>query len=313
MSANANNVYATGRRAERARRHIHLTFGGCLKGELLKLWSLKSTTILLLLTVGFMVGMTALVAWTLKLIASTDLNTGKSLSEPKPVAAVDVWSSISSSASVTALVIGIFGVMAITSEYTTSAVQSSLVANPRRGLFYVSKSVAVALFALVGGLIGVAGSYLILMLMFNGIEITAFSGDEWRIVPVTLVGIPVVTAVVALLAQGLGGLTRSTVGGIVAVVLLFMVLSTALSVISMATSSIDWLKWVGSLSSLTPDNVISTFLAAGQSSGVEVEVQTSAQQTYWTPNWWQAGLVILGWAAAAWTAGLAVTRRVDIA
>ena len=75
-------------------------------------------------------------------MASTDLNTGKTLDNPKPISAADMWAVLASSGSTAALVIGIFGVMAITSEYTTSAVQSSLTVNPRRGMFYATKSVA---------------------------------------------------------------------------------------------------------------------------------------------------------------------------
>ena len=240
-------------------------------------------------------------------MAFTDLTTGQKLAQPHPVAEVDMWMSISSAATITVLVIGIFGVMAITSEYTTSAVQSSLVANPRRGLFYASKSAAVALFSFVSGLIGVVAAYGVVRLMFAGIDITALSGDEWRIMPVTLVGMPVVIAVVALLAQGLGGMTRSTVGGIVSVVVLFMVLTTALSLISMATSKISWLKWVGSLSGLTPNSAMTTFLSAGCQSSAGETVQS-----YWMPNWWQAGLVLLAWSVVSWIVGLAVTRRADV-
>ena len=306
-ASSASNVYASGGRTQRAGRHIHLTFGGCLKAEILKLWSLKSTKILLLLNIAFMLGMAALSAWSFKLMASMDMTTGKKLAQARPVAEVDMWMSISSAATITALVIGIFGVMAITSEYTTSAVQSSLVANPRRGLFYVSKSAAVALFSFVGGLIGVAAAYGIVRLMFAGFDVTALSGDEWRIMPVTLVGMPVVMAVVALLAQGLGGMTRSTVGGVVAMVVLFMVLTTALSLVSMATSKISWLKWVGSLSGLTPNSAMTTFLSAGCQSSAGETVQS-----YWMPNWWQAGLALLAWSIVSWLVGLVVTRKADV-
>ncbi|NMN01944.1 permease of ABC transporter system [Bifidobacterium panos] len=306
-ASNASNAYARGRRAERTSRHVHLTFGGCLKAELLKLWSLKSTKILLLLNIAFMLGMAALSALSFKLIASMDLTTGQKLAQPQPIAEADIWMSISSAATITALVIGIFGVMAITSEYTTSAVQSSLVANPRRGLFYASKSAALALFSFVDGLIGVAAAYGVVRLMFAGFDITALSGEEWRIMPVTLIGMPVVTAVVALLAQGLGGMTRSTVGGVVSVVVLFMALTMALSLVSMATAKVSWLKWVGSLSGLTPNTAMSTFLSAGCHSSAG-----ETAQAYWMPNWWQAGLVLLAWSVVSWIVGLAVTRRADV-
>ena len=55
-------------------------------------------------------------------------------------------------------------------------------------------------------------------------------------------------------------MTRSTVGGVCSLIVLFMVLSSVLSVTSMAINQVEWL---GTLSYLTPDTAMNHFLGAG--------------------------------------------------
>lgn len=302
-------VEASGRRANRMYRRAKLTVFGSLKAESLKLWSLNSTKVLLGIAIALMLSMSALSAWSVTFMASVDLNTGKTLANPKPIAAADLWSVLASSGSTAALVIGIFGVMAITSEYTTSAVQSSLTVNPRRGMFYATKSVTTALFALVAGIVGILLSAGVLWLFTRGHDVTALTGDQSRIIPVTLFGFPLAIVLVSLMAQGLGGMTRSTVGGVCTLVVLFMVLSSVLSIASMAVSQVEWL---GTLSYLTPDTAMNHFLGAGIASSSQSTLASAVKPNYWIPEWWQSGLILLAWAVVAWVGGLLVTKKADI-
>ncbi|MBT1171461.1 ABC transporter permease subunit [Bifidobacterium sp. SO4] len=297
----------TGRRANRWSRRIRLSFLGVLKAELLKLKSLNSTWILLGLASALMVGMAALSAWTITFMATIDITTGKTLDHPKPLAAADLWAVLASSGSTAALVIGIFGVMAITSEYTTSAIQSSLTANPRRGMFYVGKSLAVALYALASGIVGILLASGMLLLFARGYDVTPLEGDQWRIIPITVAGFPLIIMLIALMAVGLGALTRSTVGGVSTVVVLLMVLSSILAIVSMAVSQVSWL---GTLAYLTPDMAMNNFL--GGSIRSDAVSSVSVLQDYWIPEWWQSGLILLAWVAVAWIGGLVVTQRADV-
>ncbi|NMM99017.1 permease of ABC transporter system [Bifidobacterium olomucense] len=298
---------SAGRRANRWNRRIRLSFLGSLKAELLKLKSLKSTWILLGLAAALMVGMAALSAWTITFMTTVDITTGKTLDHPKPLAAVDLWAVLASSGSTAALVIGIFGVMAITSEYTTSAIQSSLTANPRRIMFYTSKSLAVALYALASGIVGILLASGVLWLFVHGHDVTALKGDQWRIIPITVAGFPLIITLIALLAVGLGALTRSTVGGVSIVVVLLMVLSSILAIVSMAVSQVSWL---GTLAYLTPDMSMNNFLGASIRSDAVSSV--TSQQNYWIPEWWQSGLILCAWVTVAWIGGLTVTAKTDV-
>ena len=308
-NAEASGRPASSRRASSMYRLAKLTVFGSLKAELLKLWSLNSTKVLLGIAVALMLAMSALSAWSVTFMASTDLNTGKTLDNPKPISAADMWAVLASSGSTAALVIGIFGVMAITSEYPTSAVQSSLTVNPRRGMFYATKSVATALFALVAGIVGILLAAGVLWLFTRGHDITALTSDQSRIIPVTLIGFPLTIVLVSLMAQGLGGMTRSTVGGVCALIVLFMVLSSVLSITSMAINQVEWL---GTLSYLTPDTAMNHFLGAGTESSSQSTLAAAVKPNYWIPDWWQSGLILLAWAAAAWAGGLIVTKKADI-
>lgn len=300
-------------------RRARLTFAGALAGEIIKLWSLNSTRILLAVTVALSAGMAALSAWSTTFIASINPLTGATLDDPQPIAAANVWSLLGASSSTAGLVIGIFGVMAMTSEYTTSSIQSSLAANPRRGTFYAAKSVAVAVLALVGGVIGMLVAGAVIVAMTSGHDVTPLSGDQWRIIPVIVAGCPGALMLTSLMALGLGGLTRSTVGGVCSVVGLLMVLSTVVSLTSLIASKI---KWLGTLAYLTPDSAMNNFLSAGILSGstttVTVDAQGASAQTatnnpgYWIPEWWQSGLIFLAWVVLFWIAGLIVTKRADI-
>ena len=301
-AARSAGSHAGGRRMN---RRIRLSFIGCVKSELLKLWSLNSTKWMLGIAVAINVAMAALSAWSVTFLATIDVSTGKTLDDPQPILASDMWSVLASSGSTAALVIGIFGVMVITSEYTTSAIQSSLAANPRRGMFYIAKSAAVALFTLVASAVGVALAWVVMTMMTSGYEAIALADNQRRIIPVVLIGFPVVMMLVSLMAQGLGGLTRSTVGGVCAVVGLFMILSSVASIVALMSSHIAWL---GSVSYCLPDSALNNFLTAG----VQDSTTAALTRNYWVPAWWQSGLILLAWTAAAWIAGFVVTRRADI-
>lgn len=135
------------------------------------------------------------------------------------------------------------------------------------------------------------------------------SWAQWRIIPVTLIGFPIAIVLVSLFALGLGGPTRSTVGGICSLIVLFMVLSSVLSITSMAVGKVEWL---GTLAYLTPDSAMNSFLGAGISSSAQSTLAEAVKPYYWIPEWWQSGLILIAWAAAAWIGGLIITGKADI-
>lgn len=72
-NAEASGRPASSRHASSMYRRAKLTVFGSLKAELLKLWSLNSTKVLLGIAVALMLAMSALSAWSVTFMASTDL------------------------------------------------------------------------------------------------------------------------------------------------------------------------------------------------------------------------------------------------
>ncbi|MFD2792233.1 ABC transporter permease [Promicromonospora vindobonensis] len=115
------------------------------------------------------------------------------------------------------LIIGVLGILVVTSEYATGLIQTSLAATPRRHRLLAAKAV------LLTGVAVVAGQALMFTSFFLGQAMLAAQG-----VPNASLGDPgVLSAVlgggvyltaIALLAVGLGTILRATAGAIVALV-----------------------------------------------------------------------------------------------
>jgi ABC-type transport system involved in multi-copper enzyme maturation permease subunit len=108
----------------------------------------------------------------------------------------------------------------------------------------------------------------------------------------------------AVLAQGLGAMCRSTVGGVFSLVGLLMILSSIVSITSSLNSQLGWLE---SISMCLPGASIGTFMR-GPASG---PTPTFSNPPF-TPVWWQSGLIFLAWTAVFYIIGVIVVRRSDV-
>jgi hypothetical protein len=300
--SNANGGYTTGRRMASSR--LRLSFWGSVHAELVKLASLASTWWLMGITAVLLPAMAALSVWSITYVSTIDLNTGKKLGTPNPVSSAELWSSVGSNAATVALVIGIFGVMAITSEYTTSCVQASLSVNPRRVMFMNAKAVAAAAFTGVFSLLGMLLSWVIMLAMTAGSSLTPIPAKQSILPFVVILGAPVILMLMAVLAQGLGAMCRSTVGGVFSLVGLLMILSQIVSITSSFNSHLGWLA---SISMCLPDMSISNFMRGPNSAPNPTLVHAP-----FSPVWWQSGLIFLAWTAVFYVIGVIVIRRSDV-
>ncbi|AKV54933.1 ABC transporter permease [Bifidobacterium actinocoloniiforme] len=275
-----------------------------VKSEFVKLTSLVSTWILLAINLVLLPLGGGMSAWALKIMAGTNPKNGKPLAVPAPVGWDDLWTSVSSMTGTCVIVMGVFGVMAVTAEFTTSSVDSTLSANPHRGMMVGAKAVVAAALAWASSQIGVLLSLGLTRLVLSPLALTPLGEGRGALPWVSLLGAPALIGAFTVLAVGLGALCRSTVAGVVVLIGLQMVLPGLLSVFS---SISRLLNWMGTIASLLPTQLISDCLAAGlnQPSG-------SAVPGVFHPSWWQSGLIMLVWAAAFYTAGLVAMRSRDI-
>jgi ABC-2 type transport system permease protein len=184
--------------------------------------------------------------------------------------------------------IGLLGVLAVTSEYTTGMIRATLAAVPQRRLLLAAKALVLTAAALATGITASFAAYLLFQALLP-------AGDPMR---VTLAGPGVVRAVtgaglylaaLALLGFGLGAVIRSSAGAVAALLGLLFV-PTLLAALLPAS-------WQHALSPYLPMN-------AGEAIYI-----THPQPDALAP--WAGFGVFCGYAAAALAAGLVLIARRD--
>ncbi|MGW6494378.1 ABC transporter permease [Nonomuraea angiospora] len=175
-----------------------------LTSEWLKVRSLRSTHLILSLSLS-----TVVLGYALAVMAANMYDTAPAVQRPGARIA-DLEEVI---AIVPQLCMGILGTLAITSEYVTGLIRTSLTIVPRRWPVLVAKSAIVGALGLIIGLVTVFGTYFVTRWVigdrFSGAYTDAFMD---RLPLLTAISLTVPTF--ALLGLGLGALFRSTAASI---------------------------------------------------------------------------------------------------
>ena len=311
-----------------ARTAPSLTFLNAVRAEICKALSLKSTYVLLIIHALLLPAGSALMAWAMAFLMSLDPATGTTTDDPQPVAESYMWGSASAFVPTCLLVTGILGVMAVTVEYSSSTIQSSLTANPRRVMFLNAKTLVTAALAFVSSLVGLLLAWAAAYALLSPVGMTPLADGEHALPWVSILGGALLLTAMAVLGVGLGGLCRSTMGGVFALVGLLIIVPSALSMASLAGDRFAWLQ---SLARCLPDQAVGNVLTAGvdvvvssSSTNVSIDVgsadaiaETTVAATPETsglfePTWWQSGLILLAWVVVAYAIGAIVVRRSDV-
>jgi len=246
--------------------------GRAARAEWTRLRTVRTTWWCLLATAVTVLGMATL----LGMDVAGDQARGVERTEPWPPA---------TAAGELALLPGQFGLLvlvlvAVTSEYGTGSIGTSLQWTSRRGTLLLTRTAVATAAAVAAGALLVVAADVVAWAVAPVLELTAADLAE------SLLGVAGVLAGGALLAAGLGFLLRSTAGALATVFLLMLVLPSVLPAFG-----IDWLETVG------------THLPGGAavfllSDDVEGLTRTSA------------AIVLAAWAAAATAVGaLSFLRR----
>lgn len=314
-NAHQSNAYKTGRSMNA--QHLRLTFMHTLKSEIVKLRGLASTWWCMALTIVLPVIFSFIIAIVQKAMSKVDIKNGAN--QGKSSAAITVGPSNKSSliasqdsifhlvisfASVSLIVLAIFAVLAVTAEHSTTSIQASLTAVPRRGMFFTAKFIAVAIYVFVVQLIAMAVSLGAAELAFIGDSTSGLSGSNaWKL-PLTLfLGSPAIMVVVAAMAYGFGMICKSTAGGIMCVIGAVMILPSVLSIIMFAS---NFAKWNSILIQLLPATAVEKFLGGSPNSGAQLPPNA------YIFTWWQSGLVVLAWGVVMYAIGHVVEKHRDI-
>jgi ABC-2 type transport system permease protein len=236
----------------------HATFADAVRSEWTKLRSLRSTVYTLLVTAALALGFSALFA----------TGAGRRYhDQPAQRADFDPTAASLQSFFLVQLAVSALGVLAVTSEYTTGMIRTSLAAVPRRGRILTAKALVFGLVALVVGQVAAFGAFLVGQTLLAGADAPNATLGQQGVLR-AVVGCGLYLAVVGLLGVAVGVLVRATAGGImimVAVTLLIPLLTPALPEAMAKVVGKYWPTRAGSqVMSVQPDaNLLSPWAGFG--------------------------------------------------
>src|SRR5215469_18798411 len=254
-----------------------VTFAGALRSEFTKIWSVRSTYWTLLAMFVVVVGFGAL--------ASTGAAHGPHGPNFDPTRQSLAGLYIGQ------LIIGVLGVLVISSEYSTGMISTSLTTNPHRGVMIAAKGVVFTLVALATSLVTSFAAFFAGQALMSSDHISTTIGSP-NVLRAVIGGALFLTAC-GVLSFGLGLLLRHTAAGIGATVGLLFVVTILVNFLPQAWQA-DINKWIPAL-------------AGGQL--WMVQPQPPGATPMFGP--WPSFAVLCGWAALAVGAAVVLFRRRD--
>lgn len=254
-----------------------LSFGGVLRSERIKLFSLRSIRWAMAMMLAAGLGLSALLA-----LAMRGSLTGEGApSDPALLAEAGagyVTQAATFGIMFTQLIMAVLGVLAVTNEYSTGMIRSSLTAVPRRTPVLLAKALLVFLVGLVIGLITTLGGAVIATLLEPGASLSLLLRGD---VLASLLGGGVFLALVALFSLGIGAVLRSSAGAIASVVAVLFVAPIAMQIMGIS----GW-EWVPVVAEALPSSL-------GQA------ITMSALSGSEGMGYWQALAAMVAWVIAA--------------
>ena len=256
-----------------------VTFGGALRSEFTKIRSVRSTYWTLIAMFIVVVGFGALASW------------GRASHGGQAGPFFDPTRQSLAGLYIGQLILGVLGVLVISSEYATGMIRTTLTTNPHRGVMIAAKGVVFTAVALVASLITAFTSFFLgqALMSSHHIGTTISSPGVLRAV----IGGALFLTACGVLAFGLGLLLRHSAAGIGAMVGLLFVATILVNFLPQSWQN-DVDKWVPAL-------------AGGQLWMVQAQPPGS------TPMFgpWPSFAVLCGYAAVAVIAAVALFRRRD--
>ncbi|MET3141540.1 UNVERIFIED_ORG: ABC-type transport system involved in multi-copper enzyme maturation permease subunit [Arthrobacter sp. UYEF10] len=278
-----------------------VTFGGVVRSEWIKLFSLMSTRILLFLTLMAIVGVGALAVLIrfsfLDEMARRARDQGHALTPEMmaqsfpPGSGFDLYNLPNAGLQIGILVLGSLAVLFISSEYATGMIRSTMNAVPRRTPAFVAKAILLAVISYIITTIAAVATFLIAMPVFQGLGLELDWSTDGVLYSIFTGGLYV--AGVALIGLSLGALLRNSAGGITVLVGLFFVVSIAASFMTFIPG--DFWKYVPQY---LPSDAGGRFLSIGHTDGVI--------------DPWQGGLIFLGYVLLFLVPAMIMLKKRDV-
>lgn len=280
-------------------RALRLSFGGVLRSERIKLSSLRSIRLTLLITVLVGLGLSAMIA----LLWSSQAGGVDAMMTTDPAGLQSYLLIVSTfTAPFLALVFGVLGVFAVTSEYSSGMILSTLTAVPQRTPVLVAKAIVTAAVAAVTALALVLGG---LALAVAFLPEAAGQLGSTAVISGGL-GTVAYLVLITLLAFGIATMLRSTAGGIAVIAGVTFVLPIAMQVLMLT----GW-EWLPTVAAYMPGDLGSTLAAGITDASMPAAVTVDGQAVAAGPDYWQALAAMAVWAAAALVPAALLFKRRD--
>ncbi|MPV36884.1 ABC transporter permease subunit [Georgenia subflava] len=257
----------------------HLRFGGVLRGERIKLLSLRSTWWTLGITVVLM-----------GLLALAQAASAEFIVEGSGDLSLHGAEFVTGGYQLGMVTVAVLGVLLVTGEYSTGMIRSTLAAVPSRLPVLAAKAVALSVVIVIVSAVSLAVSYVVTMPFLSDYDLVPSLGDSgtWQLFG----GMAFFFVAVALFALGIGTLLRHTAGAITVVLAVLLLLPMILQFIN--------LDWVQDVLGYMPLPAAMSFLTISGAFGGN-EALTA----------WQGVAVVSAYAVAALAAGAISLRRRD--
>lgn len=280
-------VPSTAPAARRPRTAVRpVTFGRLLAAEWVKFRSLRSTPWALGVALVLMVGLAALQAW----------GTSNAPSDMGAMAGISGAVYVTGGSFLAVLVFCVLGVLAITGEYTTGQIRSTLTSAPQRVPVLLAKLVVVVTAVLVVSALAVGLSWAVASPWFDDLGVSVDLGDasDLRILGGTALYLATATA----LAFAIGALVRHSAAGLAIVLGLLLVVENVFALV----------PW-------RPFELVSPFLPATAGGRLTMDdatramVDAGSEAVILTP--WQGYGVMVAWVVVLLAVAAVLLRRRD--
>ena len=276
-------------------RSTRLTFGGVLKSEFIKLFTLRSTFWCCVIVVVLAVGVGLLLA-----TVTPPARSGVPAA-PNPTNLQQQATAVRDATVGTGigqLVLSVLGVLVISGEYGTGMIRSTFAAEPKRLPTLIAKSIVLGITTFVVGLITVFGTAAIIFPLLPGIHVHPDWSDSKLLL--SLFGAAGYLAVISLIAFSIGALIRNTAGGIAAAIGLILVAPTILEIVAGTTGAV----WAQNLVAFAPTTAGAKLYSYISSSPSRTDGVVSLDAH-------QGGLVLLAWFVVLFVAAAVALKRRD--
>lgn len=265
-----------------------LTLGGAVRSEVLKLRTVTTNWVMVVIIAVFMIGFAALLSVAINTMAELTTKglegSGQAPDAEMLKAPIDMAKELGSGGMMFAnMLIASLAVVFVGSEYAHRTIQPSLAAVPKRGMLYLAKAIVLAVFSFVFGTVVAAAAYFVGMLMVDDVvkDFAPFDGS----IVLNWVAVGVYFMFMALMGLGFGALLRSNAGGIVVVVVLMFILQIAVQVLQSAAS------WVSDVLNYLPGTLGTAMIATSSLKDDAVYTQVGAGAFF---ALWVLGALLLG-------------------